>query len=56
MKKALYGLLGVLVVILVVFAVKVVQVERGRDRVQDEIKSKPFPKLSPFDAVKKLRL
>jgi len=56
MKKALYGVLGVLLVILIVFAVKVVQVERGRDSVQDEIKSKSFSKLSPFDSVKKLSL
>lgn len=56
MKKALYGILGLLVVILVVFAVKVVQVERGRNRVQDEIKSKFFPKFSTFDSVKKLSI
>jgi len=34
----------------------VVQVERGRDRVQSEIKSKSFPKISPFDSVKKLSI
>jgi 7,8-dihydropterin-6-yl-methyl-4-(beta-D-ribofuranosyl)aminobenzene 5'-phosphate synthase len=56
MKKILYGILGVLVVILVVFAVKVVQVERGRDSVQNEIKSKSFSKLSAFDSVKKLSI
>jgi 7,8-dihydropterin-6-yl-methyl-4-(beta-D-ribofuranosyl)aminobenzene 5'-phosphate synthase len=57
MKKVLYGVLGLLVVIPVVFAVTVVvQVERGRDRVQGEIKSKSFPKLSPFDSVKKLSI
>ena len=56
MKKILYGVLGVLVVILIVFAVKVVQVERGRDSVQNEIKSKSFPKISPFDSVKKISI
>ncbi len=56
MKKVLYGVLGLLVIILIVFAVKVVQVERGRDRAQNEIKSKSFPKLSPFDSVKKLSI
>ncbi|TRZ88551.1 MBL fold metallo-hydrolase [bacterium] len=56
MKKALYGVFGVLMVILAVFAVTVVQVERGRDRVQDEIKSKYFPKLSPIDSVKTLSI
>ena len=54
MKKALYGVLGVLMVIPVVFAVTVVQVKRGRNLVQDEMKSKSFPKLSPIDFVKKL--
>jgi uncharacterized protein YxeA len=57
MKKVLFGVLGLLVVIPVVFAVTVVvQVERGRDRVQGEIKSKSFPKISPFDSVKKLSI
>jgi 7,8-dihydropterin-6-yl-methyl-4-(beta-D-ribofuranosyl)aminobenzene 5'-phosphate synthase len=56
MKKALYSVLGLLVVILVVFAVTVVQVERGRDRVQNEIKPKSFPELSSFDSVKKLSI
>jgi 7,8-dihydropterin-6-yl-methyl-4-(beta-D-ribofuranosyl)aminobenzene 5'-phosphate synthase len=56
MKKALYGVLGVLIVILIVFAVKVVQVERGRDSVQNEIESKSFSKISPFDSVKKLSI
>lgn len=56
MKKILYGVLGILVVILVVFIMKVAQVERGRDRVQDEIKSKTFFKISPFDSVKKLSI
>jgi 7,8-dihydropterin-6-yl-methyl-4-(beta-D-ribofuranosyl)aminobenzene 5'-phosphate synthase len=56
MKKASYGVLGVLIVILIVFAVKVVQVERGRDSVQNEIESKSFSKISPFDSVKKLSI
>jgi 7,8-dihydropterin-6-yl-methyl-4-(beta-D-ribofuranosyl)aminobenzene 5'-phosphate synthase len=57
MKKVLYGVLVLLVVIPVVFAVTVVvQVERGRDRVQGEIKSKSFPKIPPFDSVKKLSI
>ncbi|MHB8909484.1 MAG: MBL fold metallo-hydrolase [Syntrophales bacterium] len=56
MKKALYGVLGVLVVLLIAFAVTVVQVERGRERVRDEIKSESFPKLSPFASVKQLSI
>jgi 7,8-dihydropterin-6-yl-methyl-4-(beta-D-ribofuranosyl)aminobenzene 5'-phosphate synthase len=56
MKKTLYGVLGVLVLIIVLFVVTVVQMERGRDRVQNEIESKFFSKLSPFGSVKKLSI